>query len=165
MLTLEALKAEHPDLVSAIVEEKLGVLSELVAGLQEEKTRLAAQLAAVEAQAPDTAVLQAKIDALEALVAEQEKALQLERAAQGPLQREIVAALKAEQPEDPAARALALRDEMLSRLQAEYLVTKDTAKGVVTFEDEDRPEPTPVADETEELMAKIARFSAKGRQR
>lgn len=165
MLTLETLKAEHPDLVSAIVEEKLGVLSELVAGLQEEKTRLATQLAAVEAQAPDTAALQAKIDALEALVAEQEKALQLERAAQGPLQREIVAALKAEQPEDPAARALALRDEMLSRLQAEYLVTKDTAKGVVTFVDEDRPEPTPVADETEELMAKIARFSAKGRQR
>lgn len=162
MLTLETLKAEHPDLVSAIVEERLGVLSELVTGLQAEKTRLTEQLAAVEDKTPELTALQAKVETLEALVAEQEHALALERAAQGPLQREIVAALKKEQPEDLAKRALELRDEVLARVQAEYQVGKDTAKGVGTFEDEDRPAPT-VSDEAEGLMARIARLSAKGR--
>lgn len=160
MLTIEELKQEHPDLYNAIVAEGLGALSDLVSALKEENEGLKAQLAAVEDHTREIDALKAQIaesDEREATMretlAQVQHDLELERLTQGPLQREIIKALREENPENPAERIVELRDQAMTRLQAEYLpAPKDNAKGQVGFEDEDEPKPTEVPDDLFEGM-------------
>lgn len=164
MLTLDVLKEEHPDLVSAIVAEKLGVLSDLVAELKEENKTLAAR----PDRSGELTELQAKVDELTALVTEAQADLIVERAAQGPLQREIVAMLKEKKPEDMEKAAAEYRDAALNRLLAEHA---PDSKGKTQFTDEDQRDDKPdlPADEDLEIegttlhnvFADVLRSSAK----
>lgn len=114
-ITLEVLKAEHPELVEAIVSENAQAQEAAMAALRAEESAKRDEL----------------IARVEALVAESEttkQALALREKAETPLGRILFEMLKA----SPEADVETLRDQALTRLtgEAKTLVTSTVAKGV-----------------------------------
>jgi hypothetical protein len=138
-LTMDVLKEEHADLVQEIVAEAQAPLADRIAELQEEINTLRETAEGKEA-------LEANVTTLTEQVAQLEREVAVERAAQGPLQREVVRRLTEENPENLAERAKELRDEALGEILAE--THEDSTKGQTRFKDEDDVEP----DEDEPLF-------------